>query len=194
MQRQKLLVKVSEESQMQDLEAGLPNGFSCFYTLHRTEMGKKRRNLKDGGKRKEWETLRCGLERGDGWLSCGEYRDSWVGWLSCPACCYHQQPVVGLSAMSAWVKVILGRPKEILSSLFPCSSHNLLLVMGYFKPLGMETREAVTLVGLTWWCDEKALPLDQDGAKWVWTEPVGSCPLSQDSCEFTVSVMLLPLQ
>lgn len=66
MQRQKLLVKVSEESQMQDLEAGLLNGFSCFYTLHRTEMGKKRRNLKDGGKRKEWETLRCGLERGDG--------------------------------------------------------------------------------------------------------------------------------
>lgn len=36
--------------------------FSCFYKLSTIEMVKEGRNLKDGGKRKEWETPRPGME------------------------------------------------------------------------------------------------------------------------------------
>lgn len=68
-----------------------------------------------------------------------------------------------------------------------------LLVMGQCKRLRTETKEIVTLVGLTWWCQERTLPLDHDAAKLVWTEPVGNCPLGQDSGELTFPVMLLLL-
>lgn len=97
----------------------------------------------------------------------GSTKEPWVGGLSCPSCHRHQWPVVSLSSLSVWVKMTHVWAMKILSSIFPCPSHSSLLVMGHCKPLGIETKETVTLLGLPWWCKESL-------ASWLWQGQVGS--------------------
>ena len=85
-------------------------------------------------------------------------------------------PVVSLSSLSVWVKMTNVWAMAILSNIFPCPSHSSLLVVGHCKPLGIETKEVVTLLG----CHRgvnRTLPLDYDRAKWGQHRTSGKSPL-----------------
>lgn len=131
-----------------------------------------RRILKDWRKRKQREALRCGLEGGWWHDVLGEHQGTMSRWTQLSLL----SPVVSLSSLSVWVKMTNVWAMEILSNIFPCPSHSSLLVMGHCKPLGIETKEIVTLLG----CHRgvnRTLPLDYDRAKRDQHRTSGKLPL-----------------
>lgn len=172
MQRKKLLVSVRWKRQMQDLEASLLNESFCFCELHMIEIGEEGEEfwrIEERGSRGKPSDV--GWREGDD-MVFGEHQGTMSRWTQLSLL----SPVVSLSSLSVWVKMTNVWAMEILSNIFPCPSHSSLLVVGHCKPLGIETKEIVTLLG----CHRgvnRTLPLDYDRAKRGQHRTSGKLPL-----------------